>query len=72
VPGELVHLDERSLVEQRVDPLAGGHLALRVLLLDGAVRAGVHRLVVAQVQVGKPARSGVQVGVVGDLGAGGA
>ena len=32
-------------------------------------RAGVHRLVVAPVQVGEPARGGVDVDVVGDLGA---
>ena len=47
MPGQLVQLDERALVEQRVDALAGGHLALGVLLLDGSRRAGVHGLVVA-------------------------
>ena len=36
VPGQLVELDERALVEQRLDPLAGGLLALGVLLLDRA------------------------------------
>ena len=63
VPGQLVHLDERALVEQRLDPLAGGHLALGVLLLDRPRRPGVHRLVVAPVQVGELARGGVDVEV---------
>jgi hypothetical protein len=61
VPGELVQLDERTLVEQGEDPLAGGHLALGVLLLDRARRAGVHRLVVAALQVGQLAGGGVRV-----------
>ena len=71
VPRQLVHLDERVLVEQRVDPLAGGHLALGVLLLDRARRAGVDGLVVATVQVGEPAGGGVEVDVLGHLGAAG-
>ena len=62
VPGELVELDERALVEQRLDALAGGHLALGVLLLDRPLRAGVHRLVVALLEFGELAGRGVRVG----------
>jgi hypothetical protein len=68
VPGQLVHLDERALVEQRVDPLPGGHLALGVLLLHRARRARVHGLVVAPHQVGELAGRGVDVDVLRDLG----
>ena len=68
VPGQLVHLDERALVEQRVDPLASGHLALGVLLLHCPRGAGVHRLVVAPVQVGELAGRGVDVDVLRNLG----
>jgi hypothetical protein len=35
---EAIELDEAALVEQQVEPLAGGELALLVLL--GATRAG--------------------------------
>jgi hypothetical protein len=45
VPGKLVELGERALVEQQVDPLAGGQLALVMLLRHGRLRAGVYRLV---------------------------
>ena len=34
MPGELVELGERARVQQQLDPLAGGLLALGVLLLD--------------------------------------
>jgi hypothetical protein len=64
VPGQLVHLDEAALVEQRVDPLAGRLLALGVLLLDSARRPGVHGLVDPVLQVGELARRGVDVGHV--------
>jgi hypothetical protein len=52
VPRELVELDERVLVQQQVDPLAGGLLAARVLLVDRARRAGVDRLVSFVLEVG--------------------
>jgi hypothetical protein len=65
VPGELVELDERAVVEKRLDALAGGLLALRVLLLHGARGPGVDRLVVAPLQVGELAGGGVQVDGVG-------
>ena len=42
--GQLVELDERTVVEQVLDALPGGHLALGVLSLDGALGAGVQRL----------------------------
>ena len=67
VPGELVELDERALVEQRLDPLAGGHLARGVLLLDGALGAGVDGLLYAALEVGELAGGGVDVDVVGDV-----
>ena len=41
VPGVLVHLDERALVEEQLDPLPGGLLALGVLLLHRACRASI-------------------------------
>ena len=61
VPGELVQLDERALVEQQFDPLTGRQLALGVLLLDGARGAGVRRLVDTALQVRELARGGVDV-----------
>jgi hypothetical protein len=64
VPRQLVHLDERALVEELGDPLAGGHLALGVLLLDGAGRGGVDRLVEPAAELGDLALGRVQV-VVG-------
>ena len=39
--GQHVELLEGALVEEVVDPLPGGHLALGVLALDGVGRAGV-------------------------------
>ena len=39
--GQHVELLERALVEEIVDPLPGGHLALGVLALDGVGWAGV-------------------------------
>jgi hypothetical protein len=69
VPRELVHLDERPLVEQSADALAGGHLAFGVLLVHGSRGAGVHGLVVAAMQVGKPAGGGVRVPALGDVAA---
>ena len=67
VPGQLVELDEGALVEEHLDPLAGGLAALGVLLLDRLRRAGVHRLVEAAVEVGQLARGGVGVDVLGDV-----
>jgi hypothetical protein len=61
VSRELVQLDERALVEQCSDALAGGLLALGVLLLDCALRAGVHCLVVATAQIGELSRGGVRI-----------
>src|SRR5262249_53016940 len=60
VPGQLVQLGERARVQQPLDPLAGGHLALGVLALDRAQRT-VLRLVPAPLQVSDLARRGVQV-----------
>ena len=62
VPGELVELDERALVEQHADPLPGGHLAPVVLLGHRPLRAGVHGLVPPSLQVGELARGGVRIG----------
>ena len=53
VPDELVELDERAVVEQLVDALAGGLLALGVLLLDRGLAARGHGLVVALLEVGE-------------------
>ena len=66
VPGQRVGLDERARVEQRVDPLAGGHLALGVLALDRLRRAGVHRpRRASRCSVGELAGGGVRVGTGG-------
>ena len=61
VPGELVQLDERALVEQRRDAFTGRLLAPGVLAFDGPSRAGVHGLVVAVVEVGELAGGGVPI-----------
>ena len=63
VPCQLVELDERALVEEHLDPLAGGPAALGVLLLDRLGRPGVHGLVEATLQIGQLARSRVDVHV---------
>ena len=54
VAGEHVELVERAVVEQEVDPLAGEHLALGVLALDGSLGTGVERLLLALGQLGQP------------------
>ena len=69
VPRELVELDERALVEEQLDPLAGGLAPLRVLLLDRLRGARVDGLVEAPVQVGQLAGGGVDVDVLGNVGA---
>ncbi len=69
VPGQLVELDERALVEELLDSLAGGLAALGVLLLDRLGRARVHSFVEASLQVGQLAGRGVDVDVRGDVGA---
>src|SRR5690606_17664030 len=61
VPGQLVDLDERALVEEQVDPLASGLLAPGVLLLDGPGRSGVDRLVEPELEIGQLAGRGVDV-----------
>ena len=62
VPGELVELDEGALVQQHGDPLPGGLLAPGVLLGHRPLRAGVHRLVVAGLQLGQLAGGAVRIG----------
>lgn len=61
VPGELVQLHEGTLVEQEIDALARGQLALRVLLFHRARGARVGRLVDTALQVRELARGGVDV-----------
>ncbi len=61
VPGQLVELGEGARVEQQVDPLAGGQLALGVLLLDRRERARVHGLVPSALQIRDLPRSRVRV-----------
>ncbi len=51
------------LIRSRLDPLAGGHLALRAGRFDGFRRAGVDRSVFPTVQLGELACGGVQVGL---------
>jgi N-acyl-D-aspartate/D-glutamate deacylase len=59
VAGEHVELVERPRVEEEVDPLAGEHLALGVLPLDRALRAGVERLLLALGQLRQPLAHGM-------------
>jgi hypothetical protein len=51
VAGEEVELVERARVEEVLDALAGEHLALLVLTLDGAGRAGVVGLLAALTEI---------------------
>ena len=53
VADEGVELLEGAGVEQFLDPLAGGHLALRVLLLDRLLGGGVDRRLAQLPQVGE-------------------
>ena len=71
VPGQLVELGERARVEQLLDALAGGALALGVLLVHGPRRAGMDGLVRAAAQVGQLAGGGVDVRAGLDAGGGG-
>ena len=61
VPGQFVELNERSRVQQQLNPLAGGQLAPGVLLLHGRRGPRVHGLVPAGLQVGDLARSCVNI-----------
>ena len=70
VPGVLVHLDEGALVEEHLDALAGGLLAARVLLLDGALGPGVGHLGDASLQVGELAGRRAEVGPGADSASG--
>ena len=59
VAGQHVELLEGVLVEQVVDALAGGHLALGVVALDRLVAPGVEGFVLAFGQLGQPLGHGV-------------
>jgi BirA family biotin operon repressor/biotin-[acetyl-CoA-carboxylase] ligase len=61
VANELIQFNKRARVEQFVDALAGGHLALGVLLLNRSLTAGGYRLVVALLEVCKFARGSERV-----------
>ena len=65
--GHRVELEEAALVEQQVDALAGGLAPAGVLALDGALRPGVHDVVLTAVPVGELAGGGVDVGLVRGL-----
>ena len=64
VPGQRVEFDERSLVQQGVDALARGQLALGVHLVDGGFTDRVQRLLGPLAQFGELARGGVDVDIV--------
>ena len=64
VTREGVELHEGARVEQGVDALAGGHLALGVLFCYGSFGACVDRLVAASLQVCEFARGGANVDLV--------
>ena len=53
VPDEQVHLLERALVQQVVDPLTGRHLALGLVRFDRTLRSGVDRLRTPGLERGK-------------------
>ena len=59
VPGQHVELLEGSLVQQVLDPLPGGELALGVVAFDGPWAAGVEGLVLAFGQLGQAFGHGV-------------
>ena len=59
VPGQHVELLEGALVQEVLDALAGGQLALGVLTLDGPRAPGVEGLVLAFGQVGQAFGHGV-------------
>ncbi len=59
VAGQHVELLEGALVEQVLDPLPGGELALGVVALDRPRASGVQRLVLALGQVGEAFGHGV-------------
>ncbi len=61
VPGQPVEFGEGAGVEQPVDPLPRGHLALGMLAFHGARRSGVNGLVPVLQQHGDLARGGVWV-----------
>jgi hypothetical protein len=64
VPRQLVELDERSRIQQHVDPFPGGLSSPGVLARHGAGRPRVHCLFAAAQQVGQLARGGVDVRLV--------
>src|SRR3712207_965750 len=66
VASELVELGERARVQQRLDPLAGGHLARSVLLLHGALGARVGGLLHATLEVRQLAGGRVDVDIARD------
>jgi hypothetical protein len=61
VPGQRVQFDERVLVEQGEDALAGGQLALGVNLLDGLLADRVQCFLGAPAQIRQLPRRGVDV-----------
>jgi len=68
VLGQRVELDERPLVEQGEDALAGGQLALGVHLLHRGLTDRMQRLLGATLEVGELAGGGVDVDDVLALG----
>jgi len=70
VTGKCIELDERAGVEQRLHPLARGHAALGVPLVDRGGGAGVLGLVDLVPELRELARGRVQVGHVGRAGLG--
>ena len=64
VLGQRVEFDERSLVQQGVDALARGQLALLVHLVDGGHTHRVQGLLAPLAQFGELARGGVNVDIV--------
>jgi hypothetical protein len=58
---EHVGLEERARVEQRVDPLPGGELALGVLGLDRLPGAGVQRPLLALAELVDPFLHGLRL-----------
>jgi hypothetical protein len=65
VAHELVELDERAVIQQCCDALAGRLFAFFVLFVDRGLAARRHGLVIAHLQIGELARRRVEIVALG-------
>ena len=59
--GQGVELNERVLIQQHLDALAGSVLTAGVLLFDGSLTAGCVAMLAARVKIGELAGGGAQI-----------